>query len=191
MKQKRDEDRELAMVALFREGYTLQEIGDEFDLTRERVRQLLKRHGLTGKDGGQRRKTLDKEAEEEQEKENRCIERWGMGRRELRKLRAMHPNRWKSPIGYFVSQRNNAKKRGIQWNLTLKEWWDIWQESGKWDQRGRNSGEYVMARYGDTGPYEVGNVKIIQCSDNVREVRYRERLKKLTNEKSHASRLSA
>lgn len=36
------------MVALRHKGKTLQEIGDQYDITRERVRQLLAEQGVTG-----------------------------------------------------------------------------------------------------------------------------------------------
>lgn len=64
------------------------------------------------------------------------------------------------PIGAFLSQQRVAKFRGIEWHLTLVEWWAIWQRSGKWHQRGRRANEYVMCRRGDVGPYAVGNVVI-------------------------------
>jgi len=76
---------------------------------------------------------------------------------------ARHPAR-----GAFESQRNNARKRGIGWELTFEQWWTIWRESGKWEQRGKTKGCYVMARPGDLGPYKVGNVYITTHSDNAK-----------------------
>lgn len=67
----------------------------------------------------------------------------------------------------FTYQRNNAKQRGIGWELTLEQWWDIWERSGKWEKRGRNKGGYVMGRHGDLGPYAVGNVAICSHQENV------------------------
>lgn len=46
-------DRVKAMVEQFKAGQTLQEIGDRFGVTRERVRQLLKKAGFRRRDGGQ------------------------------------------------------------------------------------------------------------------------------------------
>ncbi len=73
------------------------------------------------------------------------------------------------PKYIFGVQRRGAKKRGIAFHLTFEEWWDIWQSSGHWHERGKSKGQYCMARYGDEGDYEVGNVKIIPFGDNVRE----------------------
>lgn len=71
----------------------------------------------------------------------------------------------------FHTQRLNALNRGIAWELTLEEWWAVWMESGKWEQRGRRKGNYVMSRPGDTGPYAVWNVSIVTNQQNGREAR--------------------
>ena len=40
------------MAELFRSGKTLQEIGERFGVTRQRVHGVLKRQGITWRDGG-------------------------------------------------------------------------------------------------------------------------------------------
>jgi hypothetical protein len=65
--------------------------------------------------------------------------------------------------------RNNAKRRNILFNLTLEEWCNLWEQSGKWEQRGRGKDSYVMSRIGDEGPYEVGNVVIKTQAENAKE----------------------
>ncbi len=69
----------------------------------------------------------------------------------------------------YKQHENAAKARGIPFLLTFEEWWDIWQASGKWDQRGRRGGEYCMARLHDRGGYERDNVKICLTDENHRE----------------------
>jgi hypothetical protein len=69
----------------------------------------------------------------------------------------------------FYYQRGDAAKRGILFLLTFEEWWEIWQKSGHWHERGSGLGQYVMARFGDIGPYAVGNVKIITNKQNTAE----------------------
>lgn len=69
----------------------------------------------------------------------------------------------------YTYQRRNADKRGIEWAITFREWWGIWEESGKWDSRGREKGGYVMGRHGDSGPYAIGNVSICTHSENALE----------------------
>jgi hypothetical protein len=68
---------------------------------------------------------------------------------------------------FYRQQRGNAKLRGVAFELTAEEWWKIWQDSGKFEQRGQRSHQYCMARFGDVGPYAVGNVEIItMCQNN-------------------------
>lgn len=86
-----------------------------------------------------------------------------------KKLRAMHKDFWRSPLGKFIAQRNNARQRGIEWCLSLEEWWEIWEISGKFDVRGRGVDQYAMCRLHDEGPYAVGNVEIRTVASNARE----------------------
>lgn len=70
------------------------------------------------------------------------------------------------PVRSFVRQRGGAKYRGLSWELSLTQWWSIWQESGHWEQRGRGAHAYCMCRKGDVGPYAVGNVFIAEFRQN-------------------------
>ena len=76
---------------------------------------------------------------------------------------------YSTPLGKFMQQRRQAKQREVAWELTYEEWWAIWQESGKWEQRGRKAGCFAMCRKGDVGPYRAGNVFIGTHANNVRD----------------------
>jgi hypothetical protein len=76
-----------------------------------------------------------------------------------------------TPFQKFGTQRKHSRHRGIQFLFTFQEWMTIWEQSGRWHERGRGREEYCMARFGDTGPYAVGNVKIITNYENNIEVR--------------------
>lgn len=69
----------------------------------------------------------------------------------------------------YSVQKACAKRRGIGFYLTFEQWWNIWQQSGKWNQRGCKKGQYVMSRYNDTGPYKIGNVYIQTVESNIRQ----------------------
>lgn len=70
----------------------------------------------------------------------------------------------------FYLQRWVARhKRNIEFLLTFEEWYDIWQKSGHWENRGRRQGQYVMSRYNDTGPYSKDNVYIQTVTANLNE----------------------
>lgn len=66
----------------------------------------------------------------------------------------------------YQNQRSNAKRRGIDFNLTFDEWTIWWQNTGKLHLRGRSKGCYVMGRKGDTGPYQLDNIICISFGEN-------------------------
>ena len=69
----------------------------------------------------------------------------------------------------YKEQKKAAKQRGIIWQFSYPVWYRIWQESGRWNERGREKDQYVMSRPGDKGPYASWNVEIKKHSDNTRE----------------------
>lgn len=161
------ENRSERMVALYKEGYTLEQIGQQYGLTRERVRQIMTgEFGVNAKDGGQAEQARRKRAAQRAKREAECLEKHGCTvdqHKELRRIGREHVeaggSRYTGPIGAFISQRSNARHRGIPFEIKLWEWWTIWQASGRWEERGRGNG-YMMCRFNDTGPYAVGNVYI-------------------------------
>lgn len=69
----------------------------------------------------------------------------------------------------YSSQKMSAADRGIPFLLTFEQWLQIWQDSGHFQNRGKQKGQYCMTRFGDQGPYALGNVKIIQMEENSSE----------------------
>jgi hypothetical protein len=70
---------------------------------------------------------------------------------------------------YNVQKHCAVKRRGIGWEITFEEWYKFWLDSGHWEERGR--GGYVMARYGDKGPYAIGNVEIKHHVENMHDTK--------------------
>jgi hypothetical protein len=64
----------------------------------------------------------------------------------------------------------NAQLRGIAFELTFEDWLKIWVDSGHWGERGKRGDQYCMSRFGDLGPYALGNVEIITNAENLRQV---------------------
>lgn len=72
----------------------------------------------------------------------------------------------------FQRQKRHARLRGTPFHFSYIEWRAWWErELGPlWmEKRGCRRGQYVMARLGDQGAYEPGNVKCVTCSENQSE----------------------
>ena len=165
-----------AMADLYRAGQTLEQIGVLYGVSAERVRQVIKiSHGLNGSNAGAHFLTRQKKQAKLRDKvvqaADRCgctLEQWQEMHRVGAAMRAVGASNTQTPFGAYRTQMFNSAKRGIAWEISLWDWWQVWDRSGKWSQRGRGSG-YVMSRHGDGGPYAVGNVCIKTNSENTAE----------------------
>lgn len=75
----------------------------------------------------------------------------------------------KTPKTAYDIQKRLAGKRGLGWEFTFEKWCDWWEiELGKdwFKKRGPHTGQYVMARNGDIGPYAVGNIRCALVEEN-------------------------
>lgn len=152
------------MVTMYRQGLTLQTIGTEFGVTRERVRQIVKKCGAVLA----RQKMIAglnkaKAAQKQANTTARIFAKWGVDR-ELH-----HELRTNGTIRAWEMQRKSALLRGITWDVPFPQWYAIWQASGKLHLRGRGKGKYCMSRIKDVGGYVLGNVHIQLCTENSRE----------------------
>jgi DNA-binding CsgD family transcriptional regulator len=151
------------MAHMSRQGLTLEKIGQQFKLTRERVRQILRKAGITADEGGAALTARVRKGHAQASAEARCMLKFGMPLAVVRQLRQ------DGVTLAFQSQEKSAGIRGIRWDLTFAEWFAIWQASGKLHLRGRGKGKYVMSRIRDDGPYQMGNVHIQLATENSRE----------------------
>lgn len=164
----REAERQEEMMRLYRAGKTLQEIGELFNLSRERIRQILASAGVSSDDGGQALITrqniparLARRAEEMQRTKERrdkaSMGKFGCDFHTAKNLNGNRPlNKKGTPAKQYSNQKKSAKTRGIAWEMTFPEWVRIWRDSGHYQRRGR--GTMVMARKYDTGSYAVSNV---------------------------------
>jgi DNA-binding CsgD family transcriptional regulator len=170
-----DFDRAEVMASLYKTGKTLKEIGEIYSISRERVRQVIsKYHGLRSEDGGQRIRAEYSQKAKRRTKDEKSIAKYGCNYSQYREIvdlgkvmKAEGASKYTTPTRAWHSQRRNAIRRGIDWNLSLWDWWNIWLSSGKWDSRGRTKDSYVMCRIGDAGAYEIGNVYIATVTHNI------------------------
>jgi hypothetical protein len=67
----------------------------------------------------------------------------------------------------YNTQKAGAINRGIDWQFTYETWLEWWGEDIV--NRGHKSGQLVMARHKDTGPYHPDNVRKATCNENSSE----------------------
>lgn len=81
----------------------------------------------------------------------------------------------KEDYAKYISQRNSAIRRNLEWNLTFDEWLHWWKSTGKYDKRGRKGHEYCMCRFGDKGPYSLNNIYCATNNQNTKDARLNNR----------------
>lgn len=67
----------------------------------------------------------------------------------------------------YSTHKNNAKHRNIEYMLTFEEWSTIWKDSGKWEQRGRATDQFVLGRLDNSKPFSVDNCVVRTQSENM------------------------
>jgi hypothetical protein len=177
-KQQRDAE----ITSLFLSGATMQEIGDRFMLTRQRVQQILKDHGIHGPQGGialfavQRQKQKEdmrRLIEKEKEKVRVAdMDQWsrkvlGVPLEEAFRLNG-RPFRTKRRASHSqeVYQRYLGIKHQFGYKhpddayLTFGEWHQVWTTSGHWEN-GPKTGYGVIRRYKDQ-PWSVQNAHVVR-----------------------------
>lgn len=74
-------------------------------------------------------------------------------------------SRLENPVRYaYLDQRHTSKQRGVAFELTFEEFEEFWSEG--FPARGRGRDDLCMARFGDEGPYQIGNIYVTTNSEN-------------------------
>jgi hypothetical protein len=157
------------MAAVFSTGVTFRQLSKQYGLSGSRSQQILRKIGITGKDGGWYVRRQLRQEEKKKKREITALIKYGCSFSQLQSAREFG----NAPFNAFRRQRSNARQRRIPWKITFWDWWQVWQRSGKWPFRGRSVGCYVMSRFGDSGPYAVTNVEIILASENCSRGRFK------------------
>lgn len=174
------QQRAAEMEELFRAGKCLEEIGEKYDLTRERVRQILYQRGVARTDGGAYLRGLEnalvKQSRRTRWADEKYQAKYGCSFAECLKINnGVGVSRPGTIAKSFSYQKNSADMRGVPWKMTLAEYHQVWLDSGKMLERGRGKQKYCMARKGDEGAYEIGNVEIITNQQNGRDAQLNHR----------------
>jgi hypothetical protein len=153
------------------EANTLQEIGNVYGITRERVRQILaKVSGETLLGGASLRSMFTRIHKEKSVKaESKCFDFYGCSLETRNKYGKVTDT--SSLTHKFRQQKNNSARRGIEFLFTLPEWIEVWEKSGHLEDRGFGGGKYCMSRICDLGPYSIDNVEIKRHEENSSDAR--------------------
>lgn len=99
------------------------------------------------------------------------------------------PYKYTNQEAYRV-QMKNAAQRGIGWEFTYESW-EVWWVShlgSDWrKKRGSRTGQYVMAREGDCGPYAEWNVRCALVQDNHNDFNFTKKSQKGTHKRRNLS----
>lgn len=132
-----DRTRDCDMCNRFRSGETLEKIGQSYDLTRERIRQILSRYNLTAQDGGQHVVSLEnkkKRASISRIKLDIRTQKYGVDGKTYKRIKdeigskkIEHFNqlRW-----HVVNADGKAYAKGTKWEISLEDWCDTWERAG-------------------------------------------------------------
>lgn len=160
------------LIALYRQGETLRSIGKRYGITGERVRQLLKEHGVTYKHGGRHALAIARgaarDAEAQRRKDARALRTFGCTHAEA--IAANDGRKLRDPSSFayaFLVKRANARRdnKSIAWTLTLPEFRDAWAASGLPRGIGSHSGAVVLKD--KSLGYVSGNVVVVPLGDFV------------------------
>lgn len=168
-------ERNKIIVEKYKKGIPMTEIGILFDLTRQGIQLILKKENIDLKNGGASKRAINKNNKiNKQIKNNQkktCEDKWGCTIEQWQLLRDMHEEFQKTPIARFIQHRSNAKREKIKWNLSLWDWWEFWNLSGKYTERGRGPGKFCMSRKDWSKPYQKGNLVIMKIINNNKKIK--------------------
>ena len=84
-------------------------------------------------------------------------------------MRGLRPQVWLSgpdprrhrQYQVWLQQRNQAQYREEGWTIDFEVWCDMWEQSGQWENRGRQRGCYCMTRRDWSLPWTPENILIV------------------------------
>lgn len=152
--------RDAEIVRLYtQEAQTMEQIGDLFNVNKERIRQILNCHNITKHDGGAslRRAIANqsKDADKQAAKKKRCLRLYGCTPEE-RDNYGWHARSGTLTYKYKVF-KHNCINRKIVFKLTLLEWIEIWMQSNHLAEMGTGKGRYYMTTIDKSQGYIYAN----------------------------------
>lgn len=73
----------------------------------------------------------------------------------------------------WLRKKAQAHFRGESWSLTIEQWFELWDKSDQWDNRGRHKDSSAMFMRDPKLGWHVDNVEIVNRSDRLKEIHTR------------------
>lgn len=168
MNRKIPPDQVPSLVQRFKDGDTMTELAASFGVTRSAIGALLNKRGLTRNDGGQHGGARQTEARERKKDavrrrvQKKVFQTYGLPAWRMDEIVAIAKAlNGKDPRKAYRYHQNCMRLVKVKWDMDFADWWGAWFTSGKWTQRGRGPGKWIMCRKDFTKPVAVSNVEII------------------------------
>jgi hypothetical protein len=68
----------------------------------------------------------------------------------------------------YIQQKNQAQWREEGWDISFESWKQLWEDSGMWESRGRERGDYCMTRRDWSTPWTRANAQIITRQEHAK-----------------------
>lgn len=163
------------MERRYKEGQTLSMIGAAFGVSRERVRQILRRRAVRPDAGGSKLFRTSKSARTEalalQKQENRALADYGCTWQEYREVAGInnfvgHNQTKNKLLRAYWQHKHNARRTGIPWGLSLPAYAKIVEPHLGPGWRGR----LVLSRKDKSKGFSPENTEVITLSESSRRV---------------------
>lgn len=70
----------------------------------------------------------------------------------------------------WLRKKAQAQYRREEWNLSIDEWFKLWDDSGQWNNRGRHEHASAMFMIDPELGWHVWNVEIVDRTERLREL---------------------
>jgi hypothetical protein len=150
------------------QNVTLEDLGQQEGITRERVRQLLKKIGISRNNSYRHTSaTVQREAAKRQKLERHCQHSYGCSWEDVKRVtgRSVFANLRSHPvISKWWHHRMTAQRKLIAWEITLPEYSEL--VSPILDKFGLGKNQLVVRRINPLGPFSRGNIEVVTLAES-------------------------
>lgn len=168
------------IIRAYQDGKTAKEIADALGRSRQSVDGVLRSLGIDRKAGGAHRRAQDKLLKSFENRIFTRMEKCSASPRfylaAITTPSGVVHDEVKTLIGMYNTQRRNFLSRSAPfdgedvdkvialrerlWTLSFDEWFEVWHQSGKLNQRGRGKHRFCLIRKDNSLPFSKDNIVV-------------------------------